>query len=209
MPDTADLDGTTDLHLPEIVDQPELNELASREGVDPRTAVRSPDRDPEMYEGDTSGGYWIPMPSPPAPDVDIVWHYTDAGGAIGLISSGEVWATSMNCLNDTEEFAHGIRLLEDEVLPLALDSRWVHLIQKEFMRNAVQLARGSADDEPLYAFCASAQPDSLSQWRGYGSGVSYAVGLNVDREIMAMVDTRADPRRLRRRGPWASWGEVL
>jgi hypothetical protein len=94
-------------------------------------------------------------------------------------------------------------------LPLALESRWVHPIQKEFMRNAVQLARESADDAPLYAFCASAQPDSLSQWRGYGSGVGYAVGLNVDRQIMAMVDTTGDPRRLPRRGPWASWGKVL
>lgn len=205
----ADPAGTTDFHLPDIVDLRELDEMASRGGVDPRTAVRVPNMDPEVYEGDALGGYWIPMPSPPAPRTDIVWHYTDAGGAIGLISSGEVWATSMNCLNDTEEFAHGIRVLEDEVLPLALDSRWVHPMQKEFMRDAVQLARESADVAPLYAFCASEQPDSLSQWRGYGSGVSYAVGFSVDREIMAMVDTEMDPRRLPRSGPWASWGRVL
>lgn len=209
MRDIPDPGGTTDFHLPAIVDMPELNDLASDAGVDPRTAVHSPEIDPETYESDASGGYWIPMPTPPAPDVEIVWHYTDAGGAIGLISSGEVWATSVNCLNDTEEFGHGIRLLEEEVLPLALASRWVHPAQKEFMHNAVQLARESADDAPLYVFCASAEPDSLSQWRGYGSGVGYAVGLDVDREIMAMVETESDPRGLPRRGPYASWGKVL
>ena len=51
-----------------------------------------------------------------------------------MISSSEVWATSINSLNDSEEFAHGIRLLEEQ-LSLALKSRHVHPAQKLFMEN--------------------------------------------------------------------------
>lgn len=215
-----DPDGTLDFHLPPIIDPSEVDELAERAGVPGDEAVIRPEGD--ASDSDAAGGegvgndssevlsegHWLPLPTPPRPSVDRVWHYTDAAGAIGLITSSEVWATSISFLNDTEEFAHGIHVLEEQ-LSLVLESRHVHPAQKRFMENAVQLARSSTDVSPLYVFCASEEPDSLSQWRGYGGGVSYAVGVDVDSEIMAVVDEDAAPRQLPPRGPWPTWGKVL
>jgi hypothetical protein len=32
-----------------------------------------------------------------------IWHYTDAGGLIGILQSGKIWTTQVTCLNDTLE----------------------------------------------------------------------------------------------------------
>jgi hypothetical protein len=207
-----DPDGTLDLHLPPIIDSTEARERAKRAGAPPNEPVIT---DPEAGDAadddasDTSAeGHWLPLPTPPRPSVHTVWHHTDAAGAIGVISSGEVWATSINSLNDSEEFAHGIGVL-DEQLSLVLNSRHVHPAQKGFMEEAVELTHSSIDDSPLYVFCASEEPDSLSQWRAYGGESSYAIGLEVDGEIMAVVDTEHEPRTLPPRGPWPTWGKVL
>ncbi|MGC4151470.1 MAG: DUF2971 domain-containing protein [Propionicimonas sp.] len=214
MTEMFDPEGTLDLHLPPIIDKGEAEERAHRAGVPGHEPVIT---DPEGADAeaadDSSGevseaGHWLPIPQPPNPSVDRVWHYTDAAGAIGIIASSEVWATSVGSLNDTAEFSHGIGVLEEQ-LSLVLQSRHVHPLQKAFMRNAVELARASVDISPLYVFCASEEPDSLSQWRGYGGEVSYAVGLDVDTEIMAIVDEAREPRRLGHQGPWPRWGKVL
>ncbi|KRF19414.1 hypothetical protein ASG90_20590 [Nocardioides sp. Soil797] len=210
-----DPDGVLDLHLPPIIDQDEARERADRAGVpsgepvitDPEGAAVDAASDDGSDES-SEEAHWLPIPQPPHPSVERVWHYTDAAGAIGLIGSSEVWATSIGSLNDTAEFAHGIGVLEEQLL-LVLQSRHVHPVQKAFMQNAVDLARASIDVSPLYVFCASEEPDSLSQWRGYGGQVSYAVGLDVDGEIMAVVDEGQEPRTLGPRGPWPKWGKVL
>lgn len=214
MTEMFDPDGVLDLHLPPIIDRDEAEERADRAGVPNQEPVIT---DPEGADADVgedgSGkssqeGHWLPIPQPPHPSVGRVWHYTDAAGAIGLITSSEVWATSVGSLNDTAEFSHGIAVL-DEQLSLVLQSRHVHPLQKAFMQEAVDLARATVDVSPLYVFCASEEPDSLSLWRGYGSEVSYAVGLDVDWEIMAIVDQAREPRRLGPQGPWPKWGRVL
>ncbi|QRO87202.1 DUF2971 domain-containing protein [Kytococcus sedentarius] len=214
MTEMFDPDGTLDLHLPPIIDRDEAEERADRAGAPSHEPVIT---DPEgtdagaadeTSEEPSEEGHWLPLPQPPHPSVERVWHYTNAAGVIGLITSSQVWATSVGSLNDTAEFAHGIGVLEEQ-LALVLQSRHVHPVQKAFMQNAVDLARASIDVSPLYVFCASEEPDSLSQWRGYGGEVSYAVGLDVDGEIMAVVDEAREPQPLGPRGPWPRWGKVL
>lgn len=214
MTEMFDPSGTLDLHLPAILDRDEAEDRAARAGAPSHEPIIT---DPEVGDAgaaeDISGdpseqAHWLPIPQPPRPSVGRVWHYTDAAGVIGLVASSEVWATSVGSLNDTAEFAHGIGVLEEQ-LSLVLQSRHVHPVQKAFMQNAVDLARSSIDVSPLYVFCASEEADSLSQWRGYGGEVSYAVGLDVDGEIMAVVDEEREPRALGPRGPWPQWGKVL
>lgn len=214
MTEMFDPDGTLDLHLPPIVDRDDAQVRAVRAGAPSHEPViTDPEGTDAQVADDVSGepsegAHWLPIPQPPHPSVERVWHYTNAAGAIGIITASEVWATSVGSLNDTAEFAHGISILEGQ-LSLVLQSRYVHPVQKAFMQNAVALARASIDISPLYVFCASEEPDSLSQWRGYGGEVSYAVGLDVNGEIMAVVDEEREPRRLGPRGPWPKWGKVL
>lgn len=213
MTEMFDPDGTLDLHLPPIIDRAKAEERAERAGAPKNEPIITDPEGTDTAPLDASvepsdQGYWLPIPQPPRPSVERVWHYTDAAGAIGVITFGEVWATSVGSLNDTAEFAHGIGVLEEQ-LAQVLQSRHVHPVQKSFMQNAVDLARASIDVTPLYVFCASEEPDSLSQWRGYGGEVSYAVGLDVDGEIMAVVDEEREEQTLGPRGPWPQWGKVL
>ena len=42
-------------------------------------------------------------------------HYTDAAGAIGIISKEKIWSSSFECMNDNGELRHGITLWREPV----------------------------------------------------------------------------------------------
>jgi hypothetical protein len=58
------------------------------------------------------------MYTPPPPVNEVygrttpteLFHYTSYAGLLGILESGEFWATSIHCLNDSREFAHGREL---------------------------------------------------------------------------------------------------
>jgi hypothetical protein len=41
------------------------------------------------------------------PSLDVVFHYTTAGGLKGILDSGRLWLTDISNLNDPSELAHG------------------------------------------------------------------------------------------------------
>jgi len=45
----------------------------------------------------------------------VIYHYTDLAGLIGIISSGRVWATHTDKLNDASENRHGYEFVVDHV----------------------------------------------------------------------------------------------
>lgn len=213
VPEMSDVRGTLGIRLPQIVSRSELESLAKRTGLPLGQAVLDPYAHPGSFRNedyaekhDTSQ-HWIPMPMPPRPSVSTVWHYTNSAGALGVIRSSEVWATSVNLLNDSDEFIFGIKMLRDQ-LDTVLRSRHVHPDQKSFMEEAVRQA-ATPDQLGLFVFCASEKKDSLSQWRAYGDDVGYAVGLAVNDDIMAVVDEQHPPRRMPNVPPWPTWGKVL
>lgn len=170
--------------------------------------ILGPTRKPTAREGDEAPAVWVRLPSPPRPTADVLWHYTDAGGAIGLMQSNQLWATALTSLNDTEEFAFAQPILKN-VLERALSSRHLVREQKDFMENCVELAIASSSYNPLYVCCASEQEDSLAQWRAYGDA-GYAVGIANTTDVYGVVvDGTERPRRLALRGPWPSWSKVI
>src|ERR1700678_2741703 len=42
---------------------------------------------------------------------DILWHYTNAAGFLGICRSGKLWATNTDYLNDASEMRHARRLV--------------------------------------------------------------------------------------------------
>lgn len=46
---------------------------------------------------------------------EILYHYTDQTGLLGIIQSREIWATHHQCLNDTQEFLHAKALVRNEI----------------------------------------------------------------------------------------------
>ena len=45
-----------------------------------------------------------------------LYHYTDAAGLIGIVTSGALWATHCDYLNDASEFKYAAGVMKDVVL---------------------------------------------------------------------------------------------
>jgi hypothetical protein len=107
----------------------------------------------------------LKIPSSETPKV--LYHYTTWGGAEGIISSQQFWATAHDCTNDKAEL-------------LAADSSIIKTV-KDLRRNAVHPAadvldlflRTYAKEQvtlviPVYLTCFSILRDDKEQWRRYG-----------------------------------------
>ena len=126
---------------------------------------------------------------PPDSLPEDLYHYTDVGGLIGILTSARLWATHVSFLNDSREVLHGagetakylevlwgtissapenypnnfdaLKLLFDDIREKfpLLLERWLYMYRYG----------------GLYATCFCAEGDLLSQWRGYGGDGGYAI----------------------------------
>lgn len=105
-----------------------------------------------------------------------LWHYTTLEGAVGILTSGEMWATDSRFLNDPEEYQHALTVTRELVIR--------DLEEDEFKREVVALltrleAFDSGNAPPLIASFSEAS-DELTQWRSYsseGAGVALVLDL--------------------------------
>jgi hypothetical protein len=107
---------------------------------------------------------------PPA----LLCHYTNQHGLLGIISTGEIWATSVNDLNDRSEFEYAKELAESLIASRIEDEfderKKRHL---GYLRNAVFNAGIN-----ICVSSWSSRIDDLSQWRAYsGTGTGYSIDL--------------------------------
>jgi hypothetical protein len=99
-----------------------------------------------------------------------LFHYTDTNGLIGVLrEKGELWATDLRCMNDTDELTLGKKLLED-----AIEARTDHPARSLLTELLVHPAYVS----PLiFVVSFSTQRDLLSQWRAYAAdGSGFVLG---------------------------------
>jgi len=107
-----------------------------------------------------------------------LYHYTGGSGLLGILDSGQVWATHISRLNDKTEYYLGLSLVES--FALECPTRLPDLVKR------VLEGVNSCD---TYISCFSGSRDLLSQWRAYsGSGVGYCVGFESNE--MATIDGR-------------------
>lgn len=115
---------------------------------------------------------------PPAPDdPELVYHYTDAAGLLGIVKNKVLWAGDVWFMNDAREALYGLDAVEHaleslnqptdagaEVRRRALG--WLQAIreQEEFLRS--------------YIACLTFNGDDLSQWRAYGRPRGFSIGFN-------------------------------
>lgn len=101
-----------------------------------------------------------------------VFHYCDATAAVGVISTGTLWASLSSTLNDASEVAYGISAFDAAVEEV---SREIAEIDGAYAGIALEHCASLAESHSAYVISASAIPDSLSQFRTYGD---YALGVN-------------------------------
>lgn len=127
---------------------------------------------------------------------DRIWHYTSTAGAIGILESRTLWATNVQSLNDEDEFFHAMPLVKEELDRIAA-SRWVHPLQKQYLVDCIARIEDEADH--IFVACASVDADSLSQWRGYGTGQGIAIEIALDyeagghRDVLQVLQDPSDP----------------
>lgn len=105
---------------------------------------------------------------------DILFHYTDAAGLIGALTTGKVWATDYRFLNDKAEIQHSKEVAKGIVSDQRAKGRRKELI--EFYDRVLDLQRRDSDTI-AFMFSLSQEADDLSQWRGYAKeGEGFTIG---------------------------------
>ena len=111
---------------------------------------------------------WVHQPIP-----EKLWHYTSVQGFQGIISSGNIYATDVRFLNDTEEFIHARKVayeviekspeFGDNDFPLREALTWLvsTLFESDFLK---------PDHAQIFVASFTDSEDDLSQWRGYSHG---------------------------------------
>lgn len=108
----------------------------------------------------------------------VVYHYTDAAGLLGIITSGIVRGTNAAFLNDRSEITHGLGVCE-AVLREEIERR-ADPADRTFLERVWKWIEGDSTPTEVYVASFSGRRDSLSQWRGYGSPSGrYAIGFRV------------------------------
>ena len=118
---------------------------------------------------------------------ELVYHYSDSAGLIGILESDELWATSTDYLNDPSEGFYTLNVA-DAILRERLS---IAKTEKEkLFFNAARAAL--AEVKPtFYVVSFSRNQDLLSQWRGYGSfGSGFALGF--DQGELSPIDEVGD-----------------
>ena len=105
----------------------------------------------------------------------VLYHYTDAGGFLGIIRSNSIRASDARLLNDPLELTHCLSVWEQlachefgETFPEA-----TRLMRHGILENAALRSAST------FVASLSANRDQLSQWRAYAAdGFGYAIGFN-------------------------------
>jgi len=99
-------------------------------------------------------------------------HYTDAGGALGILRNGAIWASHIRFLNDAREFAHAVEIARRYVQDLE------RMASGPFPLRTSLLAQLEAMPGNTFVASFSVGAERLSQWRGYCPAGGYKLVFN-------------------------------
>jgi hypothetical protein len=111
-----------------------------------------------------------------AVDPDVLYHYTDAVGALGIVERGELWASNAAFLNDSTELIYVRKILQEVLDELAAGDGHSRAVA----RYGHSMLRGLSEwFYDVYVACFCENGDLLSQWRGYPrAGGGYSLGFD-------------------------------
>jgi hypothetical protein len=104
-----------------------------------------------------------------------LWHYTNAAGAHGILTSRELFASHFSQVNDPGE----VRLAETDLLRRARERASEHPVIAMFAENFQNLS--FSQNYGIYVACLSEDGDLRSQWVEYGDGGrGFAIGFDAE-----------------------------
>ena len=123
---------------------------------------------------------------------ELLYHYTDQNGLLGIIGDQAFRATDIRFLNDTEEFEHGLRTAIHMAEQAAANTGENG---QKILRYLKANLRFSFSRQPVYSVSLTGPlkkhellPDTmddpgdrLNMWRSYsGPGIGYSIGIPTD-----------------------------
>lgn len=125
---------------------------------------------------------------------NLLYHYTNSKGLLGIISTNTIWATDVEFLNDSLEVDYSREVvskqLDERANQLAPDGTSPHSPEGS-RADVIRTIVSALNDKDrryrshrAYVACFCTNGDLLSQWRAYGAHGGYAIGfLAEDLEI--------------------------
>lgn len=128
-----------------------------------------------------------------------LFHYTDAGGLLGILKSETLWARHAAYLNDAEEITYGLNAILKELKSMTLslsmpkelddDELWPSTMKRGrwLATKALFVLTAAATQDRMnflqqnagpFVTCLTVERDRLSQWRGYSGDGGYAIGFD-------------------------------
>jgi Protein of unknown function (DUF2971) len=106
---------------------------------------------------------------------ELLQHYTSTAGAVGILTTGRMWATNANYVNDAQELAYGMAIVTQVLRERTIGTTGPERSRGSLLQKRVEdmIADGS-----VYIACFCDAPDLLSQWRGYGGEAGIAIALD-------------------------------
>lgn len=121
---------------------------------------------------------------------EILYHYCNSTGLLGILRNYKLWATHTFYLNDTTEINYTHELIEEihhELLNDATlsdnpkENRLYQSSYRELLHRFSYKTLRPKPDSNIFVICFCEQKDLLSQWRGYGNnGYGYSVGFKTN-----------------------------
>jgi hypothetical protein len=133
------------------------------------------------------------------PDPDLLYHYTDQNGLLGILNDKCIWATHLRYLNDTSEGGIVFRVVLDELNSRINSDSMMELFgmqpvertgkveceDEEIHSQGVAISSWVTSQDVLVA-SFSEEGNLLSQWRAY-SGVAGGYSIGFSRSYLCAV----------------------
>ncbi len=119
------------------------------------------------------------------------YHYTDAYGLLGMLTTDQLWATASLALNDTSEVEYGEQLIKK----LWADAEKSRIPETcvEFTDLALDFKFKEFAADGLFVISASLDGDLLSQWRNYAGNDGFAVGIDMETPLSVVRPLGSSP----------------
>jgi hypothetical protein len=110
----------------------------------------------------------------------IVWHYTNGPGFLGILETASIFVTQVASLNDSKEIRYASDLFKWAVKKL-IEEKADDAAATSFLNSVLEFVKedSSAPQHGVSKFfvaCFSGEPDDLVQWARYGEPNGYAIG---------------------------------
>jgi hypothetical protein len=111
---------------------------------------------------------------------DIVWHYTNGEGFLGIMESCSLHATQVASLNDSKETKYATELFRVAAQKL-LSEQEKDTAAQQFLEKLLELVAENPESptqgiSKFFVTCFSAEEDDMTQWDRYGRPNGYAIG---------------------------------